>query len=96
MLFTEIGDYFLNQEVRYHCPIFGILNFAKPKRKSYLRHTWSHDRGDYNILREKASTTYWERIYDQDVNKHVQNITELIIDISKTCIPNRLTRIRPD
>ena len=86
----------MNQEVRYHCPIFGILNFTKPKRKSYLRHTWSHDRGDYNILREKASTTYWERIYDQDVNKHVQNITEHIIDISKTCIPNRLTRIRPD
>ena len=33
---------------------------------------------------------------NQDVNKHVQNITEHIIDISKACIPNRLTRIQPD
>ena len=87
MLFTEVGDPFLNQEVCYHCPIFGVLNFTKPKRKSYLRH---------NLLREKASTTNWERIYDQDVNKHVQNITEHIIDISRACIPNRLTRILPD
>ena len=75
LLFTEVGDHFLIQEVRYLCPIFGILNFTKPKRKSYLRHIWSHDRGDYNLLREKAPTTNWERIYDQDVNKHVQIIT---------------------
>ena len=81
LLFTEVGDPFLNQEVRYHGHIFGILNFTKPKRKSYLRHTWSYDRSDYSLLREKASTTNWERIYDQDVNKHVQNITEHIIDI---------------
>ena len=40
LLFTEVGDHSLNQEVRYHCPIFGILNFTKPKRKTYLCHTW--------------------------------------------------------
>ena len=66
----------MNQEVGYHCPVFGILNFTKPKRKSYRRHTWSYDRGDYNLLREKASRTNWEKIYDQNVNKHVQSITE--------------------
>ena len=92
LLFTEVGYPFLKQEVRYHCPIFGILNFTKPNRKSYLCHTWSYDRGDYNLLGEKASTTNWERIYYEDV----QNITEHIIDISKACIPNRLTQIRPD
>ena len=79
-LYTEVGDPFLNQEFRYHCPVFGILNFTKPKRKSHLHHTWSYDQGDYNLLREKAS---WERIYDQDVTKHVKNITEHTVDISK-------------
>ena len=53
LLFTEVGNPFLNQEVCYHCPIFGILNFTKPKRKSYLHHTWSYGRGDYNLLRER-------------------------------------------
>ena len=61
LLYTEVGDPFLNQEVRYHCPVFGILNFTKPKRKSYLCHTLSYDRGDYNLPREKASTTNWEK-----------------------------------
>ena len=49
-----------------------------------------------NLLREKAATTNWIRIYDQDINIHVKNITEHSIDISKACIPCRLTRIRPD
>ena len=96
LLYTEGGDPFLNQEVRYHCTVFGILNFTKPKRKSYLRHTWSYDRGDFNLLREKASRTNWERIYDQNFSKQVQRTTEHIIDISKACIPNRLTRVQPD
>ena len=42
LLYSEVGDPFLNQEVRYHhCPVFGIPNFTKPKHKSYLRHTLS-------------------------------------------------------
>ena len=86
----------MNQEVGDHCPVFGILNFTKPKRKSYLHYTWSYDQGDYNLLREKAATTNWEKIYDQGVNKHVKKITGHIIDISIACIPNRPIRIRPD
>ena len=84
--------------MRYHCPIFGtcIFNFRKCKRKSYFRHTWSYDRGDYTLLRQKATETIWENLYDLDVYKHAQNITYHITNISKTCIPNRQTRIRPD
>ena len=96
LVYTEVGDPFLNQEVGDHCPVFGILNFTKPKRKSYLHYTWSYDQGDYNLLREKAATTNWEKIYDQGVNKHVKKITGHIIDISIACIPNRPIRIRPD
>ena len=42
-----------------------------------------------NLLREKAATTSWESIYNKDINTH------RIINIPKTCIPNRLTQIRP-
>ena len=73
----------MNQEVRYHFLVFGILNFTKPKRKSYLRHTWSYDGGDYSLLREKVATTNWESIYDQDISKHVKNITEHITEYQK-------------
>ena len=33
---------------------------------------------------------------DPDINIHTKNITDHIISISKACIPNRLTRIKPD
>ena len=31
MVYSGVGDPFLNQEMRFHCPVFGILNFTKPK-----------------------------------------------------------------
>ena len=96
MVYSGVRDPFLNQEIRFHCPVFGILNFTKPKFKSYTRHTWSYDRGDYNLLREKAADTNWNILSDPDINIHTKNITDHIISISKACIPNRLTRIKPD
>ena len=42
MVYSGVGDPFLNQEIRFHCPVFDILNFTKPKVKSYTRHTWSY------------------------------------------------------
>ena len=32
------GDPFLNQDIRFHCPIYGIFKFTKPKCKSFKRH----------------------------------------------------------
>ena len=85
----------MSQDLRYHCPVFGVLNFSKPRGKSYVRTTWSYDRGDYNLLKQKASLTDWESFYDTDINKHALGITNHITDIAKECIPNRVTRIRP-
>ena len=96
LIFSGVGDPFLTQEIRYHCPIYGIFNFSKPKHKSFLRHTWSFERGDYNKLREKASITNWDTLYDTDINKHAQNISNHIITFAKECIPNRKTRIKPE
>ena len=95
LILSGVGDPFLTQDVRYHCSVHGILNFSKPKCKSFVRRTWSFDQGDYNLLREKASTTNWEDMYDPDVNKHALNLSNHIKSIAMECIPNRLTRIRP-
>ena len=96
LLYTGVGDPFLTQQVRFHCPIYGICNFTKPKHKSFFRHTWSFERGDYNSLREKASRTNWDTLYDTDITKYAENISNHIIAIAKECIPNRKTRIKPD
>ena len=34
---SGVGDPFLQQDLRYHCPVFGVFNFSKLKRKSYVR-----------------------------------------------------------
>lgn len=79
----------------YHSPMFGAINFSKPKGKSYERQTWSYDRGDYNLLQHKAATTRWDLLYDYDMNLHAQNLSNHIIDRVIPWIPNRITRIRP-
>ena len=77
MVYSGVGDPFLNQEIRFHCPVFGILNFTKPNFKSYTRHTWSYDRGDYNLLREKAADTNWNILSDPDITIHTK-ISQII------------------
>ena len=37
VLLSGVGDPFLNQELRYHCPVYGILKYSKPKFKTFLR-----------------------------------------------------------
>ena len=38
-----VSDPFLHQDTRYHCPIYGILNFCKPKRKAFKRRIWKYE-----------------------------------------------------
>ena len=94
-LFCGVGEPFLSQDVRFHCPVFGILNFSKPKSKSFTRHIWSYDRGDFNLLREKASLTDWNLLKNEDIDTYACNITNHILELSKQCIPNKTIRVRP-
>ena len=90
-----MGDPFLNQEVRYHCPIYGVLKFSKPKQNTYTRHIWSYDRGNYELLRQKASNTDWNSLHDTNIHLYSPNITNCIISLAKECNPNKTIRIRP-
>ena len=85
----------LCQEIRYHCPVFGILNFSKPKRKSFTRHIWRYDQGNYNLLREKISNADWLALQDDDINAYAKSLIEQLLDLAGTCIPNKVVTIRP-
>ena len=89
LIVSGVGDPFLNQEHRYHCPIFGIYNFSKPKSKSFTRHIRKYDQGDYNLLRNKAASTDRESLEVNDINTHAKNVTDYILSISKLCMPNK-------
>ena len=54
-----VGDPFLQIELQYHCHVFGVFTFAKPKRKFFKLLIWRYDQGDYNLLRQRAATMDW-------------------------------------
>ena len=47
ILLSGVGDPFLDQNIRYHCPIYCVFNFDKKKTHSYTRHIWLYDNADY-------------------------------------------------
>ncbi|MCG7870185.1 MAG: hypothetical protein JAY74_27935 [Candidatus Thiodiazotropha taylori] len=95
LLLSGVGDPFLNQELRYHCPVYGILKFSKPKFKTFLRHVWYYDRGNFDLLRDKASNLDWESLQDTDINVYADNINTAINSIASECIPNRQIKVKP-
>ena len=48
--------------------IYGIFKFSKPKIKTFKRHIWSYDKGNYDILRDKASSIDWGSLQDDDID----------------------------
>ena len=95
LILSGVGDPFLNQEIRYHCPIYGIFKFSKPKVKTFMRHIWSYEQGDYDLLREKASTFDWTSLQSDDIDIYATNLNTAITSIAPECIPNKHVRIRP-
>ena len=50
LIYSGVAEHFLHQDVRYHCPVYGVFKYTKTSRKSFTRHIWSYDRGDYDLL----------------------------------------------
>ena len=85
----------IQEDIRYHCPVYGILKFAKLKRKTFKRHIWDYEKGNYQSLREQASLVDWPALYDDNIDTYSVNITSKIIDLAKDNIPNRNITIHP-
>ena len=70
------ADRFLSKEMRFHCPVYGIFKFSKPKRQSFQRFIWRYDQGDYNLLRQKTASTDWNSLQHPDINTYAKALTE--------------------
>ena len=95
LILSGVGDPFLHQDIRYHCPVFGVFNFRKPKCLSFKRRIWKYDDGNYEMLRQKASATNWNDFQNNDINTYCANLTEHLQSITEMCIPNKVITIRP-
>ena len=86
LVFSGVGDPFLHQDVRYHCPVFGILKVFKPKFKAFKRQIWSYNNG---LLRNKSLNTDWDSLKDEHLNTYARNINNSVLKIASECIPNK-------
>ncbi|XP_053383663.1 uncharacterized protein LOC123535923 [Mercenaria mercenaria] len=89
-----VGEPFLDQNVRYHCPIFCCLNHIKPKTVSFKRTVWQFDTADYDGLRREASQVDWDSLFHNDIDTYTENIIEKIRHISQQFIPHKQITVR--
>ena len=75
--------------MRYHCPVYGVSNFIKPKYKCSDTTFWKYDQGDYENLTRKIHVFDRNSISDNNVDKYADNLTEVLSNDAKSFIPNK-------
>ena len=93
LLHSGVGEPIFQQNIRYHCPVFGIFGFQKPKQSCYERTIWMYDRADYDLFREKLNAVQWDSVSVDDIDTFTNNLTDTILNTAKVCIPNKNIKI---
>ena len=94
ILSSGVGDPFLEHNIRFHCPIYFVLNFRKTVTPVIRRHIWLYDRGDYQTFSQNVIETNWESLKNNDIDIYASNITDKILELAKKNIPNKTVKIR--
>ena len=79
----------LGLTMRYHCLVFGVFNFLKPKFKNIKRTIRKYDQGDYNELRNSLTNYNWNSIHVSNINTYAENIACVITDNASRVIPSK-------
>ena len=80
--------------MRYHCPVYFVLNFHKIIAPASHRHIWLYERGDYQSFSRDIHETNWEPLKNNDIDIYAKNVTDQISELAKKHIPNKTVRIR--
>ena len=95
LLYSEVSENILEANIRYHCPISGILNLQKPNSKLIKRKIWDFNHGDFDQYRQDLDNTDWNNIVNEnDLDTAVTLVTKTILDIADKNIPCKYIQIR--
>lgn len=90
-----VGDCFLDQNVRYHCPVYASLTLCNLTSHSFKREIWLFNQGDYVSYRNSLNSIDWEELLsDSDIDTNVKRFNETIIKHARNNIPNKIVTIR--
>ena len=90
LLLCGVGDAFLDQNIRYHCPIYAIFNFDKHKRICYKRNIWQYENGNYDLLKQYVNEFDWLSLKSDDVNTYAVQSTLKSLVTGKACGPDQI------
>ena len=76
----------MDQNIRYHCPVYCVLKFDKLITPIYTRHIWLYDRGDYESFSRDLNDMDWSSIKNNDIDEYENNITEC--ESANDCMTN--------
>lgn len=94
ILASGVGEPFLEQNLRYHCPIFFVLKSHKITTPVFRRHIWLYDRGDYRHFSRDLQETEWVALRDNDIDIYAQNITNHVLILAEKHVPNKNITVR--
>ena len=92
---SGVGEPFLSQDIRYHCPIFCIFKFKSHVVKPFRRKVWLYEQGNYDNFRQQVHDFDWTTAHDDDVNIYAEKFTKKLLNIAEECIPTKNFTIRP-
>ena len=94
ILVSGIGEPFLEQNVRYHSPVYAVLKFHTKPTAVYQRHIWLYDRGDFDSMAREIQDSNWDEVKDDDVDIYAKKITDQISKLASKYIPNKIIKVR--
>ena len=96
VLLSGVGEPFLEQNIRYLCPVFCVLTFRKPSVPLYKRREFIYDRGNYQAFSNDLVQTDWQTLKSENINTYMyaEKITERITTLAYKHVPNRLINTR--
>ena len=94
VLLSAVGEPILDQNIRFHCPIYCVFKFSRKSSTTFTRHVWLYDRGDYESFARDISNADWDNLKDGNVDVYAKNVTNTIIDLATRHIPNKQVKIR--
>jgi hypothetical protein len=80
-----------------HCTIGIKLLFRIRKRKAYSRVMWDFKKANWDNFRQALTNAELDNhLLSEDVNICCENLTEAILEVAKSTIPNKVVVIRPN
>lgn len=91
---SNVCEPFLEQNVRYHCPVEVLLNLQTPPKSSFKRKIWYYSDGNYSEMRGEVTNFDWNSLRHADINVYETNVTRKLQNLMYKFIPSRTIHIR--